>query len=349
MRRTIAAPLGTVVVLAGLAAIAPSSQAHPGAQTHIVWPGHSLQSAVDRAKPGDTLRLKAGHYDGGILVRKPLTIRGEGNNTIIRPGRTDHCAKAKVPGMGICVVGRPKHPVTGVFIKQVTVQGFRDTGVYGNYTDRMKVLAVLAKKNGEYGIAQFNSTRGELVWNWTIENRNDAGLYVGDTANAQGTEVAWNNSSGNALGLLVRHARHIKVHDNNLHDNCTGIALVDDGQRTGQGNTKIWKNTVSKNNKYCPPHGPAPALNGTGILFFGGDHNEVVQNTVHKNQGKLAYSGGIVLFRGVPPLNRPAAHNLIKANNLRENTPYDLVNRSGSKTNRFVGNSCRTSSPPNLC
>ncbi|MFI0485016.1 nitrous oxide reductase family maturation protein NosD [Actinomadura sp. 9N215] len=351
MRRTIAASLGTAVVLGGLATMAPSGQAatHSGGRTHVVWPGHSIQAAVDRARPGDTIRLKAGHYAGGVLVRKRLTIRGEGNKTIVRPGHRDHCAKAKVPGMGFCVVGWAKRPVRGVTIKQLAVQDFTGTGVFGTYTDRLTVQAVLAKKNGEYGIAEYNSTRGRFVWNWTIDNRDDAGLYVGDTANARGTEIAWNHSSGNTLGLLVRHARHVEVHDNTLTGNCTGIALVDDSQKTGQGNTTIWKNRVSKNNMICKAHGQVPALHGTGILFFGGDHNEVAKNTVHENRGKLPYSGGIVLFRGTPPRNRPAHHNLIKANHVRGNKPYDLVNKSGSKTNRFRKNDCRTSNPAGLC
>ncbi|WP_165969262.1 right-handed parallel beta-helix repeat-containing protein [Actinomadura sp. KC06] len=351
MRRTIAASVGTGVVLAGLATIAPAGQAaaQAGGRTHVVRPGHSIQAAVDRARPGDTIRLKAGHYDGGVLVRKRLTIRGEGNKTIVRPGRRDHCAKAKVPGMGFCVVGWKKRPVKGVTIQQLVVRNFKGTGVFGTYTDRMKVQAVLAKHNGEYGIAQYNSTRGRFVWNWTLDNRDDAGLYVGDTANAYGTEIAWNHSSGNTLGLLIRHARHIKVHHNSLTYNCTGIALVDDSQRTGQGNTQVWKNRVSMNNRICEAHGPVPALSGTGILFFGGDHNEIVKNTVHRNRGKLPYSGGIVLFRGTPPRNRPAHHNLIKTNNVRGNKPYDLVNNSGSTTNRFRDNTCGTSNPNGLC
>lgn len=348
MRRTIAASLGTAVVLAGLAAFTPSSRAATG-RTHVVKPGHSIQAAVNAARPGDVIQLKAGRYDGGVLVRKRLTIRGVGDKTVLRPGGTDHCAKAYVRGMGICVVGRAKHPVKGVTIKKLSVRKFPASGVFGNYTDRLTVEHVLAEKNNDYGIAEFNSTRGRFVRNRTVDNRHEAGLYIGDIANARGAVVAKNHSSGNALGLLIRHARHIKVWGNTIVRNCTGIALVDDGQPGGQGNTKIWKNRVSKNNRSCSPHEQVPALHGTGILFFGGDHNTIKKNTIKRNRGKLPYSGGVVLFPGVPPKNRPAHHNLIKANHVRGNAPHDLVDKSGSKTNRFRRNSCRTSSPPGLC
>ncbi|MFB4308743.1 nitrous oxide reductase family maturation protein NosD [Actinomadura sp. GTD37] len=353
MRRIFAASLGTVTVLAGLASVAPASQADVRkGHTHVVRPGHSIQAAVDRARPGDTIKLQAGHYAGGVLVRKRLTIRGEGNRTIIRPGYRDHCAKAKAPGMGICVIGRSKHPVRGATIRNLTVQDFKGTGVHGMYTDRLAVMAVLAKNNGEYGIAEYRSTRGEFTWNWAIDNADDAGLYVGDTANARGTVVAHNHSYGNTLGVLVRHAHHVKVYDNEITGNCAGVALVDDGQKGGQGHNQVQKNKIYRNNRNCAAHGPVPALGGTGILFFGGEHNTVAKNTVKGNRGRLPYSGGIVLFPGVAPEHgsaRPARHNLIKANVARGNAPYDLVDKSGSKTNRFRHNKCRTSNPRGLC
>ncbi len=55
--------------------------------------------------------------------------------------------------MGFCVVGRAKHPVKGVTIRNLSVQKFKGNGVFGIYTDRFTVMAVVAKKNGEYGIA----------------------------------------------------------------------------------------------------------------------------------------------------------------------------------------------------
>ncbi len=348
MRRIITAALGTTVAVTGIAGIAPAAQA-AGGRVIVVPPGHSIQRAVDHARPGDVIKLRAGHYDGGVLVRKRITIHGEGNKTILRPGHRDHCARVKHPGQGICVVGRAKHPVHGVTIRNLVVRDFADTGVYGIHTDHLSVQSVLARNNGEYGIAEFASTRGHFRWNWTVDNADDAGLYVGDTANARGTVVADNHSIGNAIGVLVRHARHVMVHDNEIVHNCVGVALVDDSQRTGQGNTTVWKNRVSKNNRVCPAHGEVPPLGGTGILFFGGDHNIVERNAVTGNRGRLPYSGGIVLFRGTPPRNRPARHNLIKSNLVLGNAPFDLVDKSGSRTNHFRANKCRTSDPRGLC
>jgi len=47
-------------------------------RTTEVKPGRgTLQRAVDRAAPGDRLELRrGGHYRGGLVIEKPLTIRG---------------------------------------------------------------------------------------------------------------------------------------------------------------------------------------------------------------------------------------------------------------------------------
>lgn len=357
MRWTTAGPAGVVAVLAGLAPFATAGQASAqdggayghGPRTHVVRPGHSIQAAVDRARPGDTIRLLRGTYDGGVLVRKRLTIRGAGDKTVLRPGGTDHCAAVKWAGTGICVIGRPGHPVRGVTVRDLIVRKFAKNGVFGQFTDRLTVERVLATGNGEYGISEFNSTRGRFVHDWALDNGDEAGFYVGDIADAHGTIVAGNRSSGNAIGLLVRHARNVRAWENDLVGNCVGVALVDDGQKGGQGNTKVWRNNVSRNSRECSPHEEVPPLGGTGVLFFGGDHNVVEKNVVMDNRGKLPYSGGIVLFRGTPPLNRPARHNLVQLNVVRGNAPFDLVDNSGSRTNRFRRNLCRTSSPAGLC
>ncbi|MBO2460288.1 right-handed parallel beta-helix repeat-containing protein [Actinomadura violacea] len=355
MRWTTAGSAGLVAVLAGLTPFAPAAPASAQdtaghrSRTHVVRPGHSIQAAVDRARPGDTIRLLRGTYDGGVLVRKRLTIRGAGDKTVLRPGRKDHCAAVQWAGTGICVIGRAGHPVQGVTVKDLTVRKFAKNGIFGHFTDRLGVEGVLAAHNGEYGISEFNSTRGRFMRNWARDNGDEAGLYVGDIADAHGTVVAGNRSTGNAVGLLVRHARNVKVWGNDLVGNCVGVALVDDSQKGGQGNTTAWKNNISKNNRQCAAHEEVPPLGGTGVLLFGGDHNVIKKNVVKDNRGKLPYSGGIVLFRGTPPLNRPARDNLVLLNVALGNAPFDLVDASGSKSNRFRRNICRTSQPSGLC
>jgi hypothetical protein len=246
---------------------------------------------------------------------------------------------------GICVLGEPGHPVRGVTVEKLTVQGFEGFGVVGLFTDRLTVTGVSAKNNKEYGITEFESTRGAFIRNWVTGSTLEAGLYVGDIADAQGTVVKQNFASGNALGLLVRHARNVKVTENTFVDNCTGTALVDDGQPGGQGNTWVTANIINHNNTICPPSGDVPPLGGTGIVNVGGDHNVISSNVVLGNKGHQPFSGGIVLL----PSDKPAKNNVIKFNVVRNNSPFDLIDGSGSTTNTFRDNTCETSQPKGLC
>jgi pectin methylesterase-like acyl-CoA thioesterase len=60
-------------------------------RTIVVWPGQSIQAAVDRADPGDTVLVRPGVYHQSVEIRKDgITLRGSGDfrgGTIILPPR----------------------------------------------------------------------------------------------------------------------------------------------------------------------------------------------------------------------------------------------------------------------
>ncbi|MGY0236575.1 right-handed parallel beta-helix repeat-containing protein [Longispora urticae] len=335
----VGAVVASTVALGATPAMAGDSQ--------IVLPGQSIQAAVDAAHPGGAIQLLPGTYAGGVKVTKHgITIRGAGPETVIAPMGANGCA-GQAPPTGICVLGTPGHPVHGVTVESLTVRDF-EFGVFGLFTDRLTVRTVHAVDNPEYGIAEFESTRGEFVGNWVTGSHEEAGLYVGDIANAYGTKVSGNHVSGSALGILVRHAHHVKVSANNIVDNCAGIVLVDDGQPGGLGHDEVSANNVSGNNRFCPPAGDVPPLQGTGIALIGGQYNKVSANIVNDNKGgPVPFPGGIVLFPGVG--GNAAAHNLIEANVAHGNLPADIVDNSGGGSNVFQANHCGTSQPGGLC
>ncbi len=341
----VAAALGGAVLVA--AAPAQASSSH----VHVVKPGQSIQAAVDAAQPGDTIKLKRGTYAGGVLVAKDgLTIRGAGKGTVLKPIGTNNCVAAGAPPSGICVTSPTHAIVSHVTIKNLTVRDFPGFGIVGLGTDRLRVTGVAARDNTEYGITEFQSTRGAFIGNWVTGSVEEAGLYVGDIADAKGTVVKDNYSANNELGVLVRHAHDVKITDNTFVGNCVGIALVDDGQAGGQGDTWVVDNVARANNKHCPGSGPPdniPEFQGSGILVFGGDHNKISDNVVVRNQGSLQFSGGIVLTFGVT--GHPASNNKVTDNFLAKNKPADLIDQTGTKTNKFHDNECRTSSPAGLC
>jgi parallel beta-helix repeat protein len=158
-----------------------------------------------------------------------------------------------------------------------------------------------------------------------------------------------NKAYGNALGIFIRHARHILVKDNRVSGNCQGILVLDDGQPGGAGNTGVVHNSVSKNNKFCPKSEEAPPLQGGGILLLGATHTLVAHNGVFGNSGKQFNSGGIVvvsahMFKGSNPDFDTIAHNIAFRNH-----PADLIWDGTGVGVRFKANHCGTSLPPGLC
>jgi len=334
--------LGALVLTA-----VPANASGNSKHVHVVQAGQSIQDAVDAAHPGDTIVLKAGNYAGGILVSTDrLTIRGAGASTVLRDTGTNQCTEAIQTPSGICVADPSGGTVSRVTIKNLTVKRFDGFGVFGFGTDRLTVTGVHALFNTEYGITEFNSTRGSFVGNVVIGSTEEAGLYVGDIADARGTVVKNNIAIGNALGLLVRHAHNVRVTGNKFIGNCTGIALVDDGQPGGQGDTVVMHNVIDRNNRSCPAGEEAPPLQGTGVLIFGGHDNTIKNNEIIGNRGNVDTSAGVFLAPGSE--GNHIVHNVIQGNK-SSGQPADVIDASGNSTNVFKNNRCGASVPTNIC
>ena len=83
---TVAATTG-ILLAAGL----PGGSAEATkAKTWVVKPGQSIQSVVNKARSGDTIKIKAGTFAEAVcVVGKGLTIKGAGaTKTILVPPMT---------------------------------------------------------------------------------------------------------------------------------------------------------------------------------------------------------------------------------------------------------------------
>src|SRR5574338_409688 len=67
---------GYALLLAAL--LAPPLQA----AEWTVRPGESIQAAIDRAAPGDTVRVERGRYVENLSIAKALTLAGSGRPTV---------------------------------------------------------------------------------------------------------------------------------------------------------------------------------------------------------------------------------------------------------------------------
>ncbi|MCI3242742.1 MULTISPECIES: right-handed parallel beta-helix repeat-containing protein [Streptomyces] len=343
-----------VVVGTGLGAAPPAGH-H---DVHVVWPGQSIQKAVDAAESGDTVLLAPGTFHESVKVTTPgLTLRGMGRSTVLEPGTKKSAEKASEScsegGNGICVVGTKDRDLQGVTIASLTVTGFARTGVFAMATDGLTVRDVTAVKNGVWGIAQERSVRGVIRDN-TAKDNGDAGVFLANTikeeagaSDTHGTVVDSNRLEGNRIGVTVRRLRNLTVMRNHLTGNCAGVFVVGDENKPKTGALAVRDNFVAQNNKSCPKTDRLDALQGSGIVVTGAEDTAVTGNVVKDNAGKSPLSGGIVLFKSFVGVT--SDRNRITGNVLKGNAPADLVNTDPGKDNTFQGNSCRASKPAGLC
>jgi hypothetical protein len=340
--------------------VATPAQAH-GKSVITVRPGQSIQAAVDKAAPGTTIVLKRGTFRESVLIQKDhITIRGSGSGphgTVLIPPKTlpkNLCTDFVSEGAGFCVIAKKLdakgNVVTRVFDTKITnlkVTGFKGMGIVAFGAARFVVTHVAAINDGEYGIARFDTIGGALAHN-VARNNDEAGLYVGDTARANAV-VFGNLTTGNQLGLFIRHARFVKVFGNTSYGNCQGMLILDDGEAGGAGNVVAFANKLNRNNKFCPASEDAPPLQGGGLLVLGGTKNLIAKNVVLGNAGKQFNSGGIVLLSAKMFGGVDAAHNLVVKNVAFKNRPADIRWDGKGVGNRFIDNKCKTSIPKGLC
>ena len=364
--------LGIVTLLVSGAVILAGSPA--SASTHRTWvvaPGTgTISLAVGAASPGDTLQLRAGTFYDSVLVGqldtlgnvlpKPLTIRGMGDDTIIRPPATSN-NPCNSPGSmeGLCVVGQldssgnpvVSNPARDVHISDLRTTGFADAGVIGFNTVGFDVRRVRSDHNGGYGIARFGSTLSLFTDN-SVSYNGEAGLYVGDSPNARSV-VRDNSTDHNTFGIFLRDSTVVLAEDNVSWGNCVGIMALNSGHGAtgaqGAGQYVIEQNTVTANDQACPSTG-GPPTSGIGIALAGVVGTKVLDNKVGNNvpTGPSLASGGVVIVSGGAQGTTPPNNNLVKGNIFEGNQPADIFWDQTGTGNSIIANDCDTAIPGTL-
>jgi Right handed beta helix region len=326
------------------------------ADTIDVFPGQSIQHAVNHAKRGDVIQVHEGVYHQSVAIRRNgLTLKGSGadlqKGTVIRPGTAKRCQGG---GSGICIlahkVGNHSVRTRNTTVKGFLVRDFDDSGVIAIGAKRTTIVRNRFANDGEYGTAAFSSIRTRFAHNLSTGN-GVAGFYVGDSPHAKAV-LRHNKARGNgSFGFFLRDSAHGRALNNTVVHNCLGIGAINTGAPGGSRRWLIEGNTVRQNNKFCKGEEGGPPTSGTGIGLIGARRSVVRDNSVRGNVPRqpAPFAGGVVVISSKSFGGTDPTHDLIAHNFAFGNQPADIRWDGSGGHNRFRNNHCGTSQPSGFC
>lgn len=314
-RRSVAASLA---VLGSLFCCGSVAQA----RTTTVGPGQSIQTAVDTARPGDTIRVYGTHRENVVVQTDRLKLQGVG--AVIEPPATPAVHACFDPTEeneavhGICVFGDVDF----------------ETGVVTRYVDGVHVSGFTIRRFVGSGLVAVAARNTAFDGN-ALRDNTDSGANIG---NSVATHVRANQVSGSRFGILMSGADGGDIVANSLRNNCSGAVLLG-----ADVDIALVANDIADNRRACAADAEVPPLSGIGVGLVGATDTEIVANRIVRNTptGETAFSGGVVVVEG-------SAGSVVKGNIVLGNDPDIVWDETGS-SNVFAHNLCRTSTPPGLC
>jgi len=256
----------------------------------VVYPGDSIQEAVDAASPGEKIVVMPGTYmethGGSVAVR----IKKDGIRLI---GKSRHGEKViLVPGPGnrhgILVEPDDGAPdIQGFRIRGMTVQGFSNNGIKLERVNHFKIVNNESIDNLENGIQPELSANG-LVKNNLSYGSNDSALWIEGGTNIR---VIGNVTHSSVTGLEVTISKDLVIRENESYNNTIGMGLYHPSSASEpplpvMENLRVEDNYIHDNNRpnTAPPGTSTATLPpGGGILLLGISKNELEENWVENN------------------------------------------------------------------
>ena len=252
-------------------------------QTITVQPGETIQTAVDRAQPGDTVEIPYGIYHERVAVdMSNVTLRGipnEAGDFPILDGEN------RLPE-GVIASGN------NFTVGYLHTRNFTDNGILVEGAAGVHFHDIIAENVGTYGVYPVRSS-DVLIERVTVSGVNDAGIYAGQSENVV---VRDSTAFGNVIGIELENTLGGEVYNNHLYDNSNGILIVLLPQLTSKisSGALVRDNLVENNNhpNFAPEGATARIVPpGSGILIIASDNNEITNNTITGNK-----TAGIAVF-----------------------------------------------------
>ena len=209
------------------------------AAVHEIPAGGSITAALEKAKPGDTIRLTGGTYHENIVVDVPVTLTSDSGATI-RGGYEGNVVHITAPGTvleGLHIAEaspRLTKDMSCILIEadDVTIHGCTVTeslhGIYVKAGNRVEILGNtiegrldLIEADRGNGIHLWNSSGNRIIENEIFNVRD--GIYF---SFANSTTIERNHIHHVRYGLHYMYSNDNSFYDNLFENNVAGAALM---------------------------------------------------------------------------------------------------------------------------
>lgn len=308
----------------------------------------SLQSAIQQAKPGDTVLIPTGTYAGPFVLSKPIRLQGTGNVQLTgdealmdKPILSVQTDGAQIDNLSLLdrrsgpepvallVRGNNNH-LSAIRIAANGI-GLKLDNSRRNRIEGMQIAGAQTRFSRTIGFED----RGNGIELWdshdnTIENSSIAGVQDGVyLENSNSTRLSGNRVSDSRYAFHLMYAAGTSLQNNESDRNVTGAMIMETD------------NTLVENNRFLKS---SAHVHSQGILLFEAKHTRITGNLLQGNRVGLyveqssdnEITNNQISHNYVGVQLIDASRNVLHANDILSNVVQAQANASAD--NRIYGN-----------
>ena len=287
-------------------------------QVLVVNDGESIQAAVKKAQPGDTIQVMPGTYQETVYIDKD-DIRLIG---IIKQGEWPVMEGGGKLNDAILYSGN------NVVVENFKITHYKGNGIMGQAGNNFEIRNNIIIDTGVYGIFPQFGQNGLIEHN-VLSGIEDAAIYVGMCDNIH---VAHNDVFESVAGIEIENSRHVIVENNYVHNNTGGIlAFITPGLPIKTTYDVIIRNNFVVDNNHVNFAAPGSTVAGippgTGILVMAADEVVIERNIIsnNKNIGILITDHHHAANITIDPDSEPNSDKISILDNLMIHNGYETI------------------------